>query len=68
MIPTDPISEIPRLLQASVAEGTGWSCFLDMHIIIEQTHDETNKINCAHSKDSDQPGHPPSMISCELDG
>ena len=25
-------------------------------------HDETNKIACAPSEDSDQPGHPPSLI------
>ena len=26
-------------------------------------HDKTNKMACAPSKDSDQPGHPPSLIS-----
>ena len=25
-------------------------------------HDKTNKITCAPSEDSDQPGHPPSLI------
>ena len=25
-------------------------------------HDKTNKVTCAPSKDSDQPGHPPSLI------
>ena len=25
-------------------------------------HDKTNKMACAPSKDSDQPGHPPSLI------
>ena len=25
-------------------------------------HDKTNKVACAPSKDSDQPGHPPSLI------
>ena len=29
----------------------------------EMQHDKTNKIACAPSKDSDQPGHPPSLIS-----
>ena len=29
---------------------------------IEPPHDKTNKIACAPSEDSDQPGHPPSMI------
>ena len=28
----------------------------------EQPHDKTNKMACAPSKDSDQPGHPPSLI------
>ena len=31
-------------------------------IITEPAHDKTNKITCAPSKDSDQPGHPPSLI------
>ena len=32
-------------------------------------HDKTNKMICAPSKDSDQPGHPPSLISlCCLPG
>ena len=25
-------------------------------------HDKTNKMTCAPSKDSDQPGHPPSLL------
>ena len=33
MIPTVPTSEIPRLLQAYVDEGTGLSCFLVMQVI-----------------------------------
>ena len=28
----------------------------------EQPHDKTNKMTCAPSKDSDQPGHPPGLI------
>ena len=28
----------------------------------EQPHDKTNKMACAPSEDSDQPGHPPSLI------
>ena len=28
----------------------------------ELQHDKTNKMTCAPSKDSDQPGHPPSLI------
>ena len=30
--------------------------------IYEPPHDKTNKIACAPSEDSDQPGHPPSLI------
>ena len=30
--------------------------------IIEPQHDKTNQITTAPSKDSDQPGHPPSLI------
>ena len=30
--------------------------------IIELPHDKTNKMACAPSQDSDQPGHPPSLI------
>ena len=29
----------------------------------ESPRDKTNKMACAPSKDSDQPGHPPSLIS-----
>ena len=29
----------------------------------EPPHDKTNKMACAPSEDSDQPGHPPSLIS-----
>ena len=28
----------------------------------EPPHDKTNKMACVHSEDSDQPGHPPSLI------
>ena len=28
----------------------------------EPTHDKTNKMACAHSEDSAQTGHPPSLI------
>ena len=28
----------------------------------QPAHDKTNKMACAPSKDSDQPGHPPSLI------
>ena len=47
---------------------------LDVHLIFdniyEPQHDKTNKMACAPSKDSDQPGHSPSLISlrCALNG
>ena len=33
-----------------------------MSIQFESQHDKTNKMTCVPSKDSDQPGHPPSLI------
>ena len=32
------------------------------YLITELPHDKTNKMACAPSEDSDQPGHPPSLI------
>ena len=37
-----------------------WSRF---NMKIEPRHDKTNKMICAPSEDSDQPGHPPSLIT-----
>ena len=34
----------------------------NIKLIIEPVHNKTNKMTCAPSKDSDQPGHPPSLI------
>ena len=31
-------------------------------LVIEPAHNETNKMAYATSEDSDQPGHPPSLI------
>ena len=42
-----------------------------LHLFIfEPPRDKTNKMACAPSEDSDQPGHPPSLISlrCVLNG
>ena len=36
--------------------------FCDPNVIFEPPHVKTNKMTCAPSKDSDQPGHPPSLI------
>ena len=30
--------------------------------VIEPPHDKSNEMACAPSEDSDQPGHPPSLI------
>ena len=30
--------------------------------LLEPPHDKTNKMICVPSEDSDQPGHPPSLI------
>ena len=32
------------------------------HLKYEPPHDKTNKMACALSEDSDQPGHPPGLI------
>ena len=32
-------------------------------ILYEPAHEKTNKMVCAPSEDSDQPGYPPSLIS-----
>ena len=32
-------------------------------VVFEPPHDKTNKLTCAPSEDSDQPGHPSSLIS-----
>ena len=42
----------------------GWSFGLDIvsETSYEPPHDKTNKMICAPSDDSDQPGHPPSLI------
>ena len=38
-------------------------CFCgEIRKIYEQAHDRTYKMACAPSKDSDQPGHSPSLI------
>ena len=42
------------------------AAFLDIKhfvtLIFEPQHDKTNKITCSPSEDSNQPGHPPSLI------
>ena len=53
--------------QSVVTNINVWTCTLgcpiDCYMIInEPPHDKTNKMACALSKNSDQPGHPPSLI------
>ena len=36
-------------------------CSLLLEDLIEPQNDKTNKMICAPSEDSDQPGHPPSL-------
>ena len=38
------------------------NCALVKFIMDEPPHDKTNKLTCAPSEVSDQPGHPPSLI------
>ena len=38
------------------------SHFITQSFVIEPPHDKTNKMVRAPSEDSDQPGHPPSLI------
>ena len=42
-----------------------WDCYSSIYAAWknEPPHDKTNKLACAPSEDSDQPGHPPSLIS-----
>ena len=37
-------------------------CFASYNHLFEPPHDKTNKMTCAPNEDSDQPGHPPSLI------
>ena len=71
IIPLLAIAEISRPKLVSVAEQAGlslnWSqtlktCFLLTWLVYGPPHDKTNKMTCAPSEDSDQPGHPPSLI------
>ena len=59
IIPILAIAEISRPKLVSVAEKT------DFHVtrlVYWPPHDKTNRMTCAPSEDSDQPGHPPSLI------
>ena len=43
-------------------EGSGETAQMRMVSSKEPAHDKTNKITCAASEDSDQPGHMPSLV------
>ena len=38
-----------------------------LQLAFEPPHDKTNKMACAPNEDSDQPGHPPRLISVFTD-
>ena len=40
-----------------------WLHDKELSLLHEPAHDKTNKMACAPSQDSDQPGHQPSLIS-----
>ena len=71
IIPLLAIAKISRPKLVSVAEQAGlslnWSQTLKTgfhvtRLINGPPHDKTNEMTCAPSEDSDQPGHPPSLI------
>ena len=68
----DQTGQMPRLIWVFAGRTSFcWFCHASAQIIItkrnvldinEPSHDKTNKMACAPSEDSDQSGHPPSMI------
>ena len=64
------LSRIFHLYRADRSSKVGGGGPLCGPSIYEPAHDKTNKMACAPSEDSDQPGHPPSLISlrCALSG
>ena len=60
----DPFG-IPNIMYS---ENNNWQAQVDL--LNELPHDKTNKMACAPSENSGQPGHPPSLISlrCALSG
>ena len=48
-----------KCLRVSALEKRG---MVGSALLFEPSHDKTNKVACAPSKDSDQPGHPTSLI------
>ena len=59
----------PKLLSVAEQAGLNLNCsqtpktgFVVKWLMYEPPHDKTNKMICAPREDSDQPGHPPSLI------
>ena len=50
---------------AAVAAAAG--LYKDLILIFELKHDKTTRMNCEPIKDSDQPRHPPCLISLHKD-
>ena len=58
----DPYAKAAKLFILTEYAGW-WESLLYVHLFIfELPHDKTNKMACAPSENSDQPGHPPSLI------
>ena len=53
------IQDIQKHIKDTVGDELGGNCYF----INESEHDKTNKIICAPSENSDQPGHPPRLES-----
>ena len=56
-----PPLEIPVLLPYISLVCVSLSVVKRMSVLFEPSHDKTNKMACAPSQDSDQPGHPHSL-------
>ena len=62
---------VPSLSASGYLNTVGSKLLTDVHVlwtgklsrIYDPPHDKTNKVACAPSEDSDQPGHSPSLIS-----
>ena len=65
MIYTDDLIESGRGVVVKLLASQTKCCYFDpplLKTINDLSHDKNNKMVCAPNKDSDQPGHPPSLI------
>ena len=53
-----PMAETRDKVDCNMIQSGNWS----KQTLNEPPHDKTNKVACVPSEDSDQPGHPPSLI------